>query len=429
MRITILTSGTRGDVQPYVALAKGLQAAGYRVRLAAPNNFDTFVERYGVEFAPLRADFYKLLDSPEGQALKSGNPIKVMQHMRKSVFPLMRYMLDDSWPAAQDADAIIFHPKMFNAPHIGEKLNIPVIAAATLPMITPTGDFPAPGVLNRDMGRVINRLSYSALGMTTVSFNGMLKEWRRNVLGLPEKSDVVKGYTLRGKPIPVLYCYSPHVVPVPPDWDDTAHVTGYWWLEEKNDWKPSPELEQFLAAGAPPVYVGFGSMIAESPEVTTRTVIEALKQSGQRGVIASGWGGLRPADLPPNIHLLNEAPHDWLFPRMAAVVHHGGAGTTAAGLRAGKPSVICPFIADQPFWGSRVAALGAGPAPIPQKKMTAENLSAAIRLATGDTSMQRRAAEIGAKLQAENGVANAVAVLEELLQTAPKPEMSVPVPQ
>lgn len=415
MNITILTAGTRGDIQPYVALAKQLKDAGYTVRLGAPANFEAFASSHGISFAPLRADYYQLMDSPEGQSLKSGNPIRVMQHMKTTVFPMMRKLLDDTWQAAQGADAIIYHPKLFNAPHIAEKLGIPIFAAAAVPLLTPTGAFPAPGVIHRNLGATFNRLTYKALDLATSSFSGMVKTWRRDVLGLPETSRAVKGMTLNGKPIPVLYCYSTQVVPIPADWDASAHVTGYWWLDELNNWQAPADLLNFLDAGAPPVYVGFGSMIAESPENTTRIVMDALQQSGQRGVIASGWGGLRPADVPSSIYMLKEAPHEWLFPRMSAVVHHGGAGTTAAGLRAGKPTVICPFIADQPFWGNQIASLGAGPNPIPQKRLSVEQLAAAMRTVATDPAMRQRAEAIGRGLQAEDGAGNALKVLERLI--------------
>ncbi len=424
MNITILTAGSRGDVQPYLALAIKLKSAGYTVRLGAPNNFDAFVSGHGIEFAPLRADYYQLMESPEGQALKSGNPIRVMQNMRATVFPLMRSLIDDSWEAAQGSDAILYHPKLFSVPHIGEKLNIPVMLAATVPILNATGAFPAPGVINRNLGAALNRLTYKAVPLATASLNGLVKDFRRDVLGLPEASTAVKGQTLNGQAIPVIYCYSKVVVPVPSDWDASAHVTGYWWLEEAGDWQAPAELQAFLDAGDAPVYVGFGSMVAESPEQTTHTVIEALKQSGQRGVIASGWGGLRTADLPPNIFMLKEAPHEWLFPRMSAVVHHGGAGTTAAGLKAGKPTVICPFIADQPFWGNQIAALGAGPAPVPQKQMTVEKLANAIRSAATDATMRQRAALIGEQLATEDGVGQALGVIEGLLQRQRVREMA-----
>jgi sterol 3beta-glucosyltransferase len=142
-------------------------------------------------------------------------------------------------------------------------------------------------------------------------------------------------------------------------------------------------------------------------------VLEALAQAGQRGLLGAGWGGLEMEKPPENVFKVEDAPYDWLFPRMAAVVHHGGAGTTGAGLRAGKPTVICPFVADQPFWGRRVAALGAGPPPIPQRRLTADNLASAIRQAVEDAVMRKRAADLGEKIQPEDGVGQAVSLIEK----------------
>jgi sterol 3beta-glucosyltransferase len=172
-------------------------------------------------------------------------------------------------------------------------------------------------------------------------------------------------------------------------------------------------LERFLAAGEPPVYVGFGSMAGRNPERTTRIVIAALQQAGLRGVLATGWGGLATNEVPATLHLLDQAPHDWLFPRMAAVAHHGGAGTTAAGLRAGCPTIICPFFGDQPFWGRRVHELGAGSRPVPQKQLTSDKLAAALRDAVGNASIRRQALALRDRIRSEDGIAKAVAIIEK----------------
>jgi UDP:flavonoid glycosyltransferase YjiC (YdhE family) len=200
-------------------------------------------------------------------------------------------------------------------------------------------------------------------------------------------------------------------VPTPADWDASSHVTGYWFLPRQPDWQPPAELLAFLERGPAPVYVGFGSMPSQDAERKTRLVLDAVAQSGQRAILATGWGGLAQASAPPGVFVLDSAPHDWLFERCAAVVHHGGAGTTAAGLRAGKPSVICPFFGDQPFWGRRVHALGAGPQPIPQKKLTAAALAGAMRAAATDPGMAGRAAALGEGIRQEDGVARAVALI------------------
>jgi len=213
----------------------------------------------------------------------------------------------------------------------------------------------------------------------------------------------------------MLYCYSPAVVPKPPDWSEHAHVTGYWFLDHAPDWQPPADLVDFLESGPPPIYVGFGSMTSRDPERMSRIVLDALSQSGQRGVIATGLGGLSQSDLPDEVFMTETVPHDWLFPRMAAVVHHGGAGTTGAGLRAGVPSIIAPVSNDQPFWARRVKALGAGPAPIPHKGLTADRLAHAISVAVTDESIRKRAAELGETIRAEDGVVNAVRIINHTL--------------
>jgi UDP:flavonoid glycosyltransferase YjiC (YdhE family) len=237
---------------------------------------------------------------------------------------------------------------------------------------------------------------------------------RQKVLGLPAapfwgpyNADRVHHY-------PILYGYSPSVIPPPPDWDKNIHVTGYWFLDPAADWTPPSALMEFLQAGSSPVYVGFGSMSSRKPEETADLVLQALARTRQRAILLSGWGGLRKADLPSSVLMVDSIPFSWLFPRVAAVVHHGGAGTTAAGLRAGVPSVVIPFFGDQPFWGQRIAELGVGPAPIPRQKLTVERLAQAIQKAVTDQTMRQCAAHLGAKIQAEDGIARAVAIVQHI---------------
>jgi UDP:flavonoid glycosyltransferase YjiC (YdhE family) len=216
--------------------------------------------------------------------------------------------------------------------------------------------------------------------------------------------------------MPILYGFSPSVIAPPPDWRGNVHVTGYWYLEAAPDWTPSPALIDFLNSGPPPVYIGFGSMSNRNPEEMAGLVIEALKRSKQRGILLSGWSGLRSSDLPDSMLMLDSVPHSWLFEHVAAVVHHGGAGTTAAGLRAGAPSVIIPFFGDQPFWGRRVAQLGVGPEPIPRKRLTVDRLTHAIQRAVTDKHMCSNAARLGARIRGEDGVARAVEIIQQLGQ-------------
>jgi sterol 3beta-glucosyltransferase len=212
--------------------------------------------------------------------------------------------------------------------------------------------------------------------------------------------------------VPTLYGYSRHVLPRPADWPAEHQVTGYWFLDAPDDWTPPPDLAAFLAAGEPPVYIGFGSMGSRDPGATARLAVEALARAGRRGILAAGWGGLTATDLPATIFPLGAIPHAWLFPQMAAIVHHGGAGTTAAALRAGVPSLVVPFGLDQPFWGRRVAELGVGPSPIARGALTARGLANALRDTLADGAIRHRAAALGRAISAEEGIGTAVTLIE-----------------
>jgi sterol 3beta-glucosyltransferase len=414
MKITILTVGSRGDVQPFVALGLGLQQAGHQITFCTSHNFQSFVEGYGLPYAYMNADLIALTETPEGKAAMEG---KSQLSLLKQVKPLLRKMLDDEWTAVQQTtpDLLIYHPKSLGAYHLAEKLGIPAILSLALPLYTPTRDFPIILMGSKNLGGWLNKQSYKMLMGVTLPYAGMINEWRKSALGLPPRSRLANELVQpNGRPTPTLYAYSPHLIPTPSDWPDNTRATGYWFLDAPKEWQPPADLAAFLQAGAPPVYIGFGSMAGKNPARLGEIVVAALQKTGQRGLLASGWGGLKAGDLPDTIFMLESAPHEWLFPQVAAVVHHGGSGTTGAGLRAGKPTIICPFIADQPFWGHRVYELGVGPAPIRQKKLGIENLAAAIETAVTNKTMQARATELGEKIRGENGVATAVNFIEKL---------------
>ena len=232
---------------------------------------------------------------------------------------------------------------------------------------------------------------------------------RHDVLGLPPLPMLEPFGELDRRGCPLLYGFSETVVPRSPDWPDWVHVTGYWFLDRSPGWQPPLALQRFVEAGPPPVFVGFGSMTDRDPAATLALTAEALAAVGQRGVLAAdATGGVRPGSVPDHVFpLATGVPHDWLFPRMAAVVHHGGAGTTASGLRAGRPSVLVPHFADQPFWARRVTDLGAGPRPIPRRRLSARRVAEAIHQATADPRMRERGEILGQRIRAEHGVARA----------------------
>jgi UDP:flavonoid glycosyltransferase YjiC (YdhE family) len=299
---------------------------------------------------------------------------------------------------------------------IAEKLDIPFVAAFLQPLSTPTREYAAAFFprLPIEVGPV-NRLSYRlAVQGFWQFFRRAINEARQSYFDMPPLPFLGPFGRYASEKRPILYGYSRHLVPRPADWPDHAWVTGNWFLERSRGWKPDRDLLAFMEAGPPPVYIGFGSMNSRDPQRTTRLVHDALAETGQRGILLSGWGGMISESRPKHIFVAEDIPHDWLFPRVSAVVHHGGAGTTAAGLRAGAPTVTIPFFGDQPFWGWRVYKLGAGPKPLPQKRLTKEKLACAIDRAVNDASMRTNALALREKLVAEDGVGNAVARFQAL---------------
>ncbi len=419
MRITIITVGSRGDVQPYIALGRGLQRAGHYVRLATHAEFEAFVRDYGLDFALLEGNPRAVLESDAGQEWqKSGsNPLLSLQQFRRIARPLVRQLTLDCLNACRGADLVLFSVLGFYpAFSVIEKLRVPACAAYLQPS-TPTRAYatyrlpPAPEWLFWGRGSY-NKASYSLMEQLYWRvLRGPINEARRTILGLPPRSNPP-----RGSKYLHLYGYSRHILPPPADWSGHNHVTGYWFLERPSDWQPPVDLLNFLESGPPPVYVGFGSMNNRDAKNVSKTVLEALARAKQRAILVTGWGGLGDITLPDEVFKIDAVPFDWLFPRVSAVVHHGGAGTTAEGLRAGVPSVVVPFFSDQPFWANRIYEMGVGPKPIPRQKLTAEHLSAAISTAVSDANMRARASLLGGHIRLEDGVRRAVSVLNEYVQ-------------
>ncbi|MEL6771488.1 MAG: glycosyltransferase [Bacteroidota bacterium] len=420
MRVLLTTVGSRGDAQPFVALGVGLAAAGHTVTVNTHTRFRSLVEDAGLVFAPLSDAILDFLDSDLGRDAieNSSTPLGWARTIAKSyraISTAQRSMVDEAWTAAEAAqpDVIVFHQKAFWGTGFAQRLGARAVLATLQPIFGPTSDFPVLGIaapprwtgpLHRSYNRGTYRLTHRLADWGTRRY---LRDWHQEH-HLPQGPALARP---DGSPLPLLQAFSPHVVPA--TYPSHVATTGFWHLAQP-DWSPPDDLAAFLDAGPPPVYVGFGSMKGKRGADRARAVIEAVALAGVRAVLALGWGSLDLAEvtLPDTCFVLRGAPHDWLFPRMAAVVHHGGAGTTAAGLRAGRPTVVCPFFGDQPFWGRRVHALGAGPEPLRQKHLTAESLAGRIRTALNDTAMHVRATTLGEQLRAEDGVANAVSFLE-----------------
>ncbi|KAK3394228.1 glycosyltransferase family 28 domain-containing protein [Podospora didyma] len=442
MNIVIQIVGSRGDVQPFVALGQVLRDTyGHRVRLATHPTFQKFVEENGLEFFSIGGDPAELMAfmvknpglMPGIDALKSGEIKKRRQGIEQILMGCWRSCiesgnglgppprqhrpdepLDDRFilpgnPADKPfvADAIIANPPSFAHIHIAEKLGVPLHMTFTMPW-SPTRAFPHPlaNIESTNTDDIMtNYLSYALVEMMTWQGLGdVINRFRVGVLDLEPLSLIWAPGLLNRLRVPTTYCWSPALIPKPADWAPEITISGFYFLNLASSYTPEPDLAAFLAAGPPPVYIGFGSIVVDNPNALTRTIFDAVAKTGVRALVSKGWGGLGTdaVGMPDGVFMLGNCPHDWLFQRVSAVVHHGGAGTSAAGIKLGKPTVVVPFFGDQPFWGAMIAKAGAGPTPIPYTKLNADNLSAAILEALRPET-QARARDLGASISQEKG--------------------------
>jgi sterol 3beta-glucosyltransferase len=399
----MVTLGSRGDVEPFIALGLGLRAAGHEVSVATGVDFEPVVRALGLGFIPVGGDMQAAISGEEGRRmLRTKNPVAFVRRLRRTAEPIIHTMQEDIWAAVQGADACVFSYLCGPVLDIHEATGLPCIMGILQPMLA-TGEFPVPIIPVRSLGRPLNRLSFELLSLVMYAFFGDLAvRWRRERFHLPPPPRIRRIEKLG---LPVLGAWSPAVIPRPTDWPEQARVTGYW-LMPPSDYQPSAELRDFLSRGPAPVLVSFGSMVDEDPAGLAAIVEQALDRADRRAVLVGGWSGLSVSS--ERILSVNSIPYDWLLPRVAAAVHHGGAGTTAAVLRAGVPSVAVPFGTDQPYWSRIVHRLGAGPPPIPRSRLTADRLARAITAAISDQSIRARAAALGRAISAEDGVKTAV---------------------
>jgi len=440
MNVVIHVVGSRGDVQPFVALGKVLQDTyNHRVRLATHPVFKTFVEENGLEFFSLGGDPSELMAfmvknpglMPGFDTLRNGDVGKRRKDIGEMIRGAWRSCFetgDGSGVEASDksmgdftsddgssfasgrpfvADAIIANPPSFAHIHCAEKLGIPLHMMFTMPW-SPTQSFPHPlaNIQSTDTDATMaNFMSYALVDMLTWQGLGdVINRFREHSLHLEPISLMRAPGMLARLRIPYTYCWSPALIPKPKDWGNHISISGFYFLNLATNYTPDPDLKAFLDAGEPPVYIGFGSIVVDDPNAMTSLIFEAVRKTGQRALVSKGWGGFGGDQLgiPDGVFMLGNVPHDWLFKHVSCVVHHGGAGTTAAGIAAGRPTVVVPFFGDQPFWGAMVNRAGAGPAPIHHKQLTAENLADAINEALKPASLQK-AAELSARMSHEKG--------------------------
>ncbi|MCJ1385661.1 hypothetical protein MMC17_008784 [Xylographa soralifera] len=435
LNIVIMVIGSRGDIQPFLRLGKILKEEhGHRVRIATHPAFKKFVEQdSGLEFFSIGGDPAEIMAFmvknpgliPRTETLRSGE----IARRRESMYEMFRgfwracinetdnepnhenvEMMADKHPFI--ADAIIANPPSFAHVHCAERLGVPLHLIFTFPM-SPTQQFPHPLCNIRRTNVAANHTNFVTYPLVEMmmwqGLGDLVNKFRKQDLGLEPVSTLwAPGQLFRLK-VPYTYLWSPGLVPKPSDWGPEIDITGFVFLDLASSYKPPETLTSFLEAGEPPVYIGFGSIVVDDPDKFTALIFEAVKRTGVRALVSKGWGGLGDANnTPDNVYMLENTPHDWLFPRVSAVVHHGGAGTTAIGLKCGKPTMIVPFFGDQPFWGAMIAKAGAGAEPVPYKHLTAEKLAEAITILLIPEAKEN-AESIARAIEAEgDGAINAV---------------------
>jgi len=416
MNIVIFTIGTQGDARPFVALGRGLKARGHKVCIITSTRHKALIIDGGLDFTPIESDFADLM-AQEHAAMDKGNQLSIGRQMAKALCDWMPLWVRQAMEASQGADLIIGSGS--GTPlgaSIAEKRGISFVQAQFMPM-TPSRSvpplWPSPGL--RLPGLINLGLTHAARFLIWQFLSSPVALMRRELALPPIRWTGPWAETDgNGRKRYLLYAFSRHLQPQPADWSkERIAVTGSWFYDQTSTWRPTPELEAFMTSGPKPLYIGFGSMMCGNPEAFTDLILKAVRLTGRRAVIATGWGALRiPADQEEeSVFFIDNAPHDWLFPRVSMAVHHGGAGTVASAARAGLPQIVIPFLADQFYWSWRLQEIGVSPVLLSRKALTAEKLALAIGRA-GSRSFVETASRLGVLVEEEHGVDRALKTLE-----------------
>jgi sterol 3beta-glucosyltransferase len=411
-RITILVHGTRGDVEPMIALGLELQRRGHCVRIAAPEAFTDLIAQHGLEAARLRCSMDRMLATKRLWKYTRFGFLSRWLYIHDIENDIGARAFEDAVAACKDAEAIVFHPLMPFGSDIAEAMQVPAFVAAFQP-IAATAEFPLFSMTGLNLGATFNRLSYRLMRVPYAWYARRINRARRRLLGLKRRGTFADPLTIRGRPLPTLQAVSRAVVPPPKDWGAQAIVTGYWFLDAPDEWQPPAELCAFLAKDPKPIFIGFGSNPIGPVSKLLALVTEAMQRTGQRAVLCLSEEPPRAlANISPLVHVTGPLPHRWIFRHVAAAVHHGGTNTVAASLRAGLPTLVCPLLIDQHWWAERVHAIGAGPAPLRYDDLTVDRLAERLKELTSNPAYAQAAQCTANEIAAENGVGKAADFLE-----------------
>ncbi|MED3971722.1 glycosyltransferase [Priestia megaterium] len=421
MKVTILTLGSRGDVQPYIALAREMIKNGHEVVICTGATFQRFIEENKVSFYPASADLMALMESEEGRDILNGNGfslLKIIKFSKEKIAPSYRKSMDDFYQASQGADLIIYHPKALGAVDIALYFNIPCICLPPVPIMYPITEFPNFSLSSKkSFGPVLNRLSYKLVKFSELPFIKEINDFRGKTLKSPKRKAGLYTYDINGSPIPIIYPISPFLFKKVDSWKDSVFISGFFFLDSEEETLPN-EIENFLEKGKKPIVVSFSSMPLKNPSIFRKKLVQALKKTNNRAVVLTGTSGMR-FNQEENILTVEKAPHRLLFKRAKGIIHHGGVGTMSEALLSGVPQIIIPFAVDQPFWANLLYKKGYSIKPLQEKNLEVFELVQALEQ-VGNKEYIENAQKIKNIIQSENGIHRAVKHIESVVDNIKK---------
>ncbi|NED97928.1 glycosyltransferase family 1 protein [Phytoactinopolyspora alkaliphila] len=418
MKILLITYGSRGDTQPFVALARELSLAGHKPILCAPASFRNLSTTYDIELFPLHDEWQDLKDDSIFQSAFETNyrglrgkwlAIQVIQRFR----PLMARVRQGIYEASNLKPDLIVSLPSLPGHELAEYLGVPSISVCLQPAWVPTKAFPN-AMLMRNVPKALNRASYWATYAWYRVLTGNSRPWHTSLFKTPSQRTNAPMRRRDGSQLTVLQAFSKHLLPSCPDYPRAVHTTGFWPLPAPEKWRPQAQLLDFIYTRRPPVYIGFGSLVGTDAAGLGRLIEHAIQIANVRAVVVAGWGGIATSQTTNDIFYADDVPFDWLFPKMDAIVHHGGMGSAGAALLSGRPQVTCPAMAEQPFVAERLRTLGLSPEPLPLRALTPERLATAITEATTNRNFESRARLMKLMVEDESGLRKAIEIIDSM---------------